>query len=248
MDVVLSLRNVSLSFPDGRHHVVPMLSDVSLDVDAGELVAVLAQRAQGKTTLLRVAGGIDRPHRGEVLFRGEDLCRLSDRRVSVLLRDKIGFAEPVGPDIDLPVLAHVAIPLLTTHSKKEAYERAQLALERVGIEECANQPWLSLADSERALAAIAQAIVRRPELLLVDDLTATLGIDATERIGRLLRSIAHEDRLAVLMSVSNADATTWFDRVASLSGGELVQSRPMGPGPDENVIDFPGDSSWRASS
>ncbi len=248
MGVLLSLRNVSLSFPRGRRHVVPVLSEVSLDIDVGELVAVLAQRAQGKTTLLRVAAGMDQPARGEVLFKGEDLCRLSDRCRSVLLKEKIGFAEPIGPDIDLPVLAHVAIPLLATHSRKDAYARARSVLERVGVAECSDQPWMSLADSERALAAIAQAIVRRPELLLVDDLTATLGIDATERIGRLLRSIAHEDRLAVLMSVSDADATTWFDRVASLSGGELVQSRSMGRGPDENVIDFPGEPSRRASS
>ncbi|HEY8304797.1 MAG TPA: ATP-binding cassette domain-containing protein [Solirubrobacteraceae bacterium] len=245
--VLLSLRNVSLSFPRGRRHVLPVLSNVSLDVDTGELVAVLAQRAQGKTTMLRVAAGMDRPSRGEVLFKGQDLHRLSDRRRSALLRQKIGFAEPIGPDIDLPVLARVAVPLLATCSKRDAYERALSVLTRLGVEECANQPWASLADSERALAALAQAIVREPELLLVDDLTTTLGIDATERIGRLLRSIALEDGLAVLMSVSDADATTWFDRVASLSGGELVQHTQVGPGP-ENVIDFPSDPARRASS
>jgi ABC-type lipoprotein export system ATPase subunit len=248
MDALLSLRNVSLSFPRGRRHVVQVLADASLDVHAGQLVAVLAQRAQGKTTLLRVAAGIDRPGRGEVLFKGQDLCRLSDRRRSALLRRQIGFAEPVGPDIDLPVLAHVAVPLLATHSRRDAYEQARVVLERVGVEECADQPWMSLADSERALAALAQGIVRQPELLLIDDLTATLGIDATERIGRLLRSIAQEDGLAVLMSVSDADATTWFDRVATLSGGELLVPPSVSPGSDENVIDFPSDQSWRASS
>ena len=82
----------------------------------------------------------------------------------------------------------------------------------------------------------------------MDDLTATLGIDATDRIGRLLRSIAHEDGLAVLMSVSDTDATTWFDRVASLSGGELVVAPSMSPTPEENVIDFPSGPSRRASS
>lgn len=221
-----------------------VLANASLDVDAGELVAVLAQRAQGKTTLLRVAAGMDRPARGEVLFKGEDLCRLSDRRRSSLLRHQIGFAEPIGPDIDLPVLAHVAFPLLASLSKKDAYGRARVALERVGAQECADQLWSSLADSERTLAALAQAIVRRPELLLVDDLTATLELGETERTGRLLRSIANEDGLAVLMSVSDADATTWFDRVASLAGGELlVAPSEM----DENVIDFPSDPSWRAS-
>ena len=244
MGVLLSLRNVSVSFSRGRRHIVPVLANASLDVDAGELVAVLAQRAQGKTTLLRVAAGMDRPARGEVLFKGEDLCCISDRRRSSLLRDQIGFAEPIGPDIDLPVLAHVAIPLLASSSKKDAYERARIVLERVGVQECADQLWSSLADSERALAALAQAIVRRPELLLVDDLTATLELGETERTGRLLRTIADEDGLAVLMSVSDADATTWFDRVASLAGGELL----VAPSEvDENVIDFPSDPSRRAS-
>jgi ABC-type lipoprotein export system ATPase subunit len=241
MDALLSLRNVSLTFSRGRRHVVPVLTEISLDVEAGELVAVLAQRAQGKTTLLRVAAGMDRPARGEVLFKGEHLYRLPDRRRSALLRRRIGFAEPLGPDLDLPVLAHVAVPLLTTHSKKQAYEQATAALARVGVEECADQPWITLADSERALASLAQAIVRRPELLLVDDLTVTLGLDSTERIGRLLHSIAHEDGLAVLMSVSDADATTWFDRVASLSGGELLVSPSLRSQSAENVIDFPSD-------
>jgi lipoprotein-releasing system ATP-binding protein len=246
MGSLLSLRSVSLTFPRGRRHAVAALTDVSLDVRSGELVAVLAQRAQGKTTLLRVAAGMDPPVRGQVLFKGDDLYALSDRRRSALLGRKIGFAEPLGPDIDLPVISHVALPLLATHTKREAYRRAQSILERVGAADCAEQAWMSLADSERALAAIAQAIVRKPELLLVDDLTATLGIGATESVGRLLRSIAHEDGLAVLMSVSDADASTWFDRVASLSGGELLLA-PLGPSPDENVIDFPGDPSRRAS-
>jgi len=248
MGVLLSLRNVSLTFPRGGRHVVRVLANASLDVDAGELVAVLAQRAQGKTTLLRVAAGMDRPARGEVFFKGEDLSRLSDRRRSALLRRRIGFAEPLGPDIDLPVLAHVAVPLLATHSRKDAYGRARDALARVGAEECGEQSWMSLADSERALAALAQALVRRPELLLVDDLTATLGIDATERLGRLLRSIAREDGLAVLMSVSDADATTWFDSVATLSGGELLVSPTAGPGADHNVVHFPSETPRRASS
>lgn len=247
MGVLLSLRNVSVSFPRGRRHVVPVLANASLDVDAGELVAVLAQRAQGKTTLLRVAAGMDRPARGEALFKGEDLCRLSDRRRSALLRENIGFAEPVGPDFDLPVLAHVAIPLLASLGRKAAYERARMALERVGAQECADQLWSSLADSERALAALAQALVRRPELLLVDDLTATLELGATERTGRLLRSIADEDGVAVLMSVSDADATTWFDRVASLAGGDLLVAPSEVGDPGENVIDFPSDPSRRVS-
>lgn len=240
MDELLSLRNVSLTFSRGRRHVVRVLADASLDIYPGEMVAVLAQRAQGKTTLLRAAAGIDRPVHGEVLFKGQDLCRLSDRRVSRLLNSRIAFVEPVG-ELDLPVIARVAVPLLRRCGESEAYARARATLRRVGAEEYADQTWSSLADSERALAALAQGLVRRPELLLIDDLMATLGIDATEEIGRLLNTIAHEDRIAILMSASDAHATTWFDRITTLAGGCLLV--PPSPEPGHNVIEFPADQS-----
>lgn len=234
MDALLSLRDVSLNFARGRRHVVPVLSNVSLDVYAGELVVVLAQRAQGKTALLRVAGGFDRPGRGEVLFRGEDLCHVSDRRRSELLRHYIGFTEPGGPDLELTAVTYVAASVFCTLGKRAAYDRARVALSRVGAGDLAGQEWTSMSDSERALVALAQGIVRKPALLLVDDLMVTLGIDAKESIGRLLRSIAEEEQMAVLMSASHADTTTWFDRVATISSGELL----LPPEPSNNVVDF----------
>jgi ABC-type lipoprotein export system ATPase subunit len=241
MDALLSLRNVSLTFSRGRRHVVRVLADASLDVYPGEMVAVLAQRAQGKTTLLRAAAGMDRPTHGEVLFKGQDLCGLSDLRLSELLSRGIAFVEPLG-ELDLPVIARVALPLLTRFSDREAYARARATLRRVGADEYADQSWSSLADSERALAALAQGLVRRPELLLIDDLLATLGMDATEQIGRILNTIAHEDRVAILMSASDADATTWFDRITTLAGGRLLV--PPSPERGHNVIDFPAEQSW----
>jgi ABC-type lipoprotein export system ATPase subunit len=235
MDALLSLRDVSLSFSRGRRHVIAVFSSVSLDVQAGELVAFLAQRSQGKTALLRIAGGFDRPGRGQVLFKGEDMCRMSDRRRSELLRHRIGFADPGGPDLELPAVTYVAASMFSALGKSAAYKRARAALERVDAGDLEEQSWASMSDSERALVALAQGIVGKPELLLVDDLTAGLGIDVTELIGRLLRSVAREDGMAVLMSASSADATTWFDRVATISSGELLLPPPE---PEQKVIDF----------
>jgi lipoprotein-releasing system ATP-binding protein len=238
MDALLSFQNVSLSFPRGQRHVVPALSDVSLDLARGELMAVLAGRAQGKTTLLWAAAGLDKPARGKVVYKGRDLSSLSDRRKSHLLSSQIAFVEPASPDLDLPVIERVAVPLEGLR-ERAAYERANRTLRRLGADEYADQRWSSLADSERVLATLAQGLVREPELLLVDDLMATLGMGATEQIGRLLHTIAREDEMAVLMSTSHAEATTWFDRVATLAGGELYVPPPSKP--DGNVIDFPSD-------
>lgn len=246
---LLALREVSLMFRRSPQRVVRVIECASLDVHAGELVAVLAGRGQGKTSLLRVAAGIERPERGEVRFKGRDLWTLSDRRRSELLRYEIALAQPLGPDIDLPVLTHVAIPLFPNIGRGRAYERALQTLDRMGLRELADQPWTGLADSERALVVLAQGIVRKPSLLLIDNLTATLGIRETEELGRLLRSIAEEDGSAALMCVSDAEASTWCDRVATLGEARLVAPSPRRPGDEGSVvIDFPGGAPLRASS
>jgi predicted ABC-type transport system involved in lysophospholipase L1 biosynthesis ATPase subunit len=236
---VLSLRGVCLSFPRGRRHVVRVLADASLEVDTGEVVAVLAQRAQGKTSLLRIAAGIERPDRGEVYFEGEDLWGFSERRRSRLLGGQIGWVGPAVPDLDMPMLTNVALPLFTAYGKREAYERAKTALARVGAQECAKQFWGSLADWERALVAVAQGIAREPKLLLVDDLTISLGLGEADDVTRLLDTLAKELGFAVLMSVSDASATGWSGRIATLGGGELLES-PRPPEELGNIIDFPG--------
>ncbi len=236
---VLSLRDVCLSFPRGRRHVVRVLADVSLEVDTGEVLAVLAQRAQGKTSLLRIAAGIERPDRGSVYFGGEDLWGFSERRRSRLLGGQIGWVGPTAPDLDVPMLANVALPLFAAYGKRDAYARARTALARVGARECEEQSWGSLADWERALVAVAQGIAREPKLLLVDDLTISLGLGEADDVTRLLDTLAKEQGFAVLMSVSDAGATGWSGRVATLAGGELLEA-PRPPAELGKIIDFPG--------
>ncbi len=247
MSELLSLRGVCLGFRRSERHIVQTLRGVSLDVDVGEVVSVLARRAQGKTTLLRVAAGMWRPGAGKVYFEGRDLWELSDRERSGLLARRIALVRPVAPGADVPMLAHVETPLSVVGGKREARQGALAALERVGASECAEQRWGSLADWERALAALAQGIARKPSLLLVDDLTATLGLVETDELTRLIDTLCGEMKMGVLMSVSDANATAWSRRIATLSGGELLE--PPGPpqGEPDNVIEFPGEERSRSA-
>lgn len=247
MEGLLSLKDVSLGFKRGRRHVVPVLTGVSLDVDAGEVVAVLAQRAQGKTSLLRVAAGMWRPGAGRVWFDGRDLWEVSDRRRSWLLARRIALVRCVAPDIAVPMREHIAIPAAVACDWDEACRRADTALERVGALDCAEQRWEDLADSERALVALAQGIVRRPRLLLVDDLTATLGLVQTDAVTRLVSEVAREQNVGVLMGVSDANATTWSSRIATLSGGDLLEPPRTPPADVDNVIEFPAEERLRGA-
>jgi putative ABC transport system ATP-binding protein len=246
-DPVLSLREVWLSFPRGRRHVVRVLADVSLDLHVGECVSVLARRSQGKTSLLRVAAGMERPNRGSVMFAGQDVWRLSDRRRSRLLGSEIALVERAAPHLDVPVLTGVALPLLDRCGRRGAYALAKSALAQVGASECARQHWGELADSERALVALAHGIAREPKLLLVDDLAATLGIEEHAGIGELLGKLAAEREIAVLVCAGDSAPTPTADRVGSLGGGELLVS-PAVPATGANVLEFPGEHRQRASS
>jgi ABC-type cobalamin/Fe3+-siderophores transport system ATPase subunit len=250
---LLSLRDVWLSYPRGRRHTVRVLMDVSLDVHAGEVVAVLAQRAQGKTSLLRVAAGMERPDRGGVTFAGEDMWRAASthgwraprrrRRRARALRAPIALVRPAPPDLDVPVGEGIALALTGAHSRRQARELAERALTEVGAGECASRRWSDLSDGERARVAIAQGISRDPKLLLVDDLTATLDLGETEDVAMLLHSLAAARGLGVLVGAGDARATRWSERIATLAGGELLLEPVSPQAPSRaysNVISFPG--------
>jgi ABC-type cobalamin/Fe3+-siderophores transport system ATPase subunit len=156
--------------------------------------------------------------------------------------------ERAAPHLDVPVRTGVALPLLDRHGRREAYARAERALADVGAQECARQYWAELADSERALVALAQGIAREPRLLLVDDLTATLGLEEHADLIELLGELARRRQVAVLACATDSGAHLGGDRVATLSGGELLAPAPEPRPPTENVIDFPGEGRRRASS
>jgi ABC-type lipoprotein export system ATPase subunit len=230
---LLSLEALSKSYWRGPHEV-KVLREVSLEVRQGELVAVWGSRGSGKTTLLKLATGTERPDRGHVRVEGRDLEALSETKRARLMRERIGWARRSGPRSELCVLDHVALPLLATHAHRAAYERAREALQRVGVPECARQPWQSLSDGERALVTIARGIVRRPRLLLVDDPTTNLDVGERETVLQLLAELVQELGFGALLTVPDAPELMIAQRMLMLSGGRLLA--PPEPGPPARVI------------
>jgi ABC-type lipoprotein export system ATPase subunit len=237
--MLLSLDSVSKSFWRGPREVT-VLKDASLDLHAGDLVAVYGQRNAGKTTLLKLAAGFELPDRGTVSFRGTDLTALSHKQLARLHREQIGWVERSGPHSrELPMRTYVALPLYRELGPKPAQRRAQAALGRAGVGECADQRWDDLSDTARTLVAIAQVLVREPSLMILDDPTAGLGIVDRERVVDLLRSAAEDGGIGVVMAVPDMPAMLQAHEVRSLSRGRLLA--PSGPpaGDSATVIEFP---------
>ena len=186
---------------------------------------MLAQRAQGKTSLLRVAAGIERPDRGERRFEGEDIWEFSERRRSRLLGGQIGW---VGPAVAGPRPADARqrrAAAVRDHGKSEAYARATGALSgwarRSAREQFWGEPGRLGARARRGRAGdrprAEAAARRRPDAV-------ARARRRSMQITRLLDTLAVEQGFAVLMSVSDAGATGWSRRVATLAGGELLET------------------------
>lgn len=238
MASLLHLDSVSKSYMRGPREL-RVLRENSLDVHEGELVAVYGKRGAGKTTLLRVAAGFEPPTSGVVTFDGIDLSRVSRSRRARLHRSEIGWVERAGPSSqELVMREYVALPLYRSGGPAQAERRAMSALAKVGAEDVADARWANLSDTERTLVAIAEALVRKPRLLLIDDPTAMLGMADRERVTGMLCSAAEDDGLGVLMAVPEMPAMLQAHKLRALSRGRLLTPSDPPPGLGE-VIDFP---------
>jgi putative ABC transport system ATP-binding protein len=235
---LLSLREVSKSFVRG-HRSLPVLAGVSLEIAAGEIVAVEGPRYSGKTTLLRVAAGMMRPEQGDVWFEGRDLGGLSDGKRERLLGAEIAWTDREAPGTRLKVRDAIALPLMLGRGQRGARKLAEQALERVGIPGCAGQRWEDLSYCEGVLAGLARGIAGSPRLLVMDDPLDALGSKRRLEVGDLLRSLVGELGCGVLMSVSDLETAMVADRVWSLTGGALMLMSDQANTTGAQIIDFP---------
>ena len=197
------------------------LNDVSLEVHAGELVSVWGPRRSGRSTLLRIAAGIELATEGRVVFDGYDLARCRDRA----LGREIGYVKlNFSPLEGGSVLEQVANGLLAERMSAGIVRRtAQEALVRVGAESCAELAPSDLDAGEVARVAIARALVRSPKLLVADEPASGVDLQQRDSILRLLRTIANSG-VAVLTATGDGAALAGVDHALSLDRGSLYAS------------------------
>jgi putative ABC transport system ATP-binding protein len=231
---LLSLDGVTKRYARG-YREVEALADVALEIEAGDFVAVWGGSRSGKTTLLRIAAGIETPDGGRVAFDGQDQATLS-RRARLLLTE-IGCVWQTGRITrGLSVLDHVALPRFSRFSHAQARREAHEVLERVGAPQAAGARWHELTDGERTRVALAHALIRRPRLLLADEPTASLNMIEREQVLGVLRSVADEAGVAIVMTAPDAPNLLQSHRLMSLDGGRLIKPRSEHRG---TLIDFP---------
>jgi len=200
-----------------------VLRDVSLAAPAGAVTAVVGPAGAGKTSLLHILAGLDRPTAGTVVLDGRPLRGLDDIELTRLRRDRIGLLLPAASVLPtITVRENVALPLLIAR-RPPAPETVEALLERVGLCEQRDYRPGQLTAAERQRAALARALVGSPTVLLADEPTSDLEPEQGARLLMLLREIAVEDNIAVVLFTRDIDdAAGVADQIVTLDGGRVV--------------------------
>src|SRR3954449_10126455 len=198
-----------------------VLDGADLDVQAGEVVAILGRSGSGKSTLLHLIGGLDRPEAGSIEVAGERVDGLSEQRLSALRRRRVGFVFQFFHLLpELTGEANVLLAGRVRGAHPQAARRGRELIDRLGLRDVAGSLPHQLSGGEQQRFAIARALVNDPAVVLADEPTGNLDAEAGREVLRLLRAGADEGR-AVVMVTHEAAAAGIADRVLTLREGKL---------------------------
>ena len=221
--MILDLQNIFKDYQQEKL-VVPVLKDVSLQVEEGEYVAIMGPSGSGKTTLMNIIGCLDRPTSGTYQLAGEDVLKCKDKAMSDLRLRSIGF---VFQSFQLlsrqSALENVALPLSYAGvKKKERRERATRALERVGLGDRVTFKPTQLSGGQKQRVAIARAMVNNPKILLADEPTGALDSKSGEQIMELFQKL-NEEGVTIVMITHDRNIASRAKRIVHIIDGIITE-------------------------
>ncbi|MDO9212382.1 MAG: ABC transporter ATP-binding protein [Methylococcales bacterium] len=220
MPPIIQLQNVYKSYVNGQISQ-PVLHDISLDIDAGEFVAIVGASGNGKSTLLNLLAGIDKPSQGQVHVCGSALHKLTEEQLSVWRGANIGIVFQFFQLLpSLSVLQNILLPMdfVATKPKRERLERARYLLDLVGLSNQAQQLPSQVSGGQQQRAAIARALANDPQLIVADEPTGNLDEATADAVFELFLTLNQQGKTLVMVTHNEALAESASRRIVIHSG------------------------------
>lgn len=223
LGAILSLRGIRRRFVQGPA-TLDVLQGVDLDLDPGTIAALVGPSGTGKSTLLHIAGLLERPSAGDVAIDGRACGGLGDAERTRLRRERIGFVYQFHHLLpDFTAQENVVLPqLIAGRSQRDADGRAQALLERLGLSERLTHRPARLSGGEQQRVAIARALANGPGLILADEPTGNLDPHTAESVFAILLEMVRDTGTAALIATHNPELAARMDKTYRLTEGQLA--------------------------
>jgi putative ABC transport system ATP-binding protein len=219
--MLIQLENIVKTFPMGKRDLT-VLHGVSLNIDKGEMVAIMGASGSGKSTLLNMIGLLDRPTSGSYKLEGKEVSNLSGRELSLVRGQKIGF---IFQSFNLiPYLSAMSnVELGQKYANKTNPARAKEALNRVGLSERMNHRPTEMSGGEQQRVAVARALAKDPPLILADEPTGNLDSKSSKEIMNILCDLHREQNITLVMITHDPNIAHFCQRIIQIKDG-LIES------------------------
>lgn len=217
MSKIIQLKNICQSFGKGRAKI-DVLKNIDLEINSGEIVALMAQSGAGKSTLLHIIGLLEKQKSGEVLINNKTTSKKSDGAKTKIRRDNIGFVyQSHHLQGEFTALENVMLPqLIAKVNKKKAKARSLELLSLVGLADRVTHRPSELSGGEQQRVAIARALANKPKILIADEPTGNLDKKTAKEVFDLLLKLVKEQNMACLFATHNQTLGKKADKIIKL--------------------------------
>lgn len=221
---VLELKNVYKDYKLANKEKFRALNEVNISFDKGELVSIIGESGSGKSTLMNIIGGLDSDYEGQIFINGRDLKEFKEKQLDDYRKKNIGFVfQSFNLIPHLSVLDNVTIPLTLSNEKDEVKNKKAMALlEKLGLADHAKKRPNQLSGGQKQRVAIARALINNPDIILADEPTGALDSVTTVQILDILKEIADEGKLVIMVTHSEKVAKI-SSRVVEIADGKVVK-------------------------
>jgi len=229
---MIEMKDIRKEYPLGET-VVHALRGIDLSVQEGGFISIIGPSGSGKTTLLNIIGCIDTPTEGSVKIGGEDITSLDDKKLTNIRLFKVGFIFQTFNLIPvLNLLENVEFPLLLMKehklSKTDIRERAEKAIEEVGLKDFLDHRPAELSGGQRQRVAIARALVTNPQIVLADEPTANLDSETGAAILELMKHLNETEKTTFIFSTHDPDVLKYASQVVKIRDGHIESTGKPG--------------------
>ena len=226
---VVNMSGIIKRFYIGMPNELQILNGIDLDIKEGEFVAIVGESGSGKSTMMNIIGALDRPTEGKYFFNGEDISKLSDKKLSKIRNKEIGF---VFQNFNLvprtSALKNVELPMMYAGIKRrERTKRAKELLKTVGMEERSDHNPNELSGGQKQRVAIARAMANDPSITLADEPTGALDT----KTGRIVMDIFHElhrSGKTIILITHSPELAKETERIITISDGNIISDTAGG--------------------